>query len=65
VEVFFGDITRRGEFGSVKDLVGGIRLFIDGWNELCHPFVWTKSPDDVLEHARPRKRTSDEGALAQ
>jgi transposase len=65
VEVFFGIITRqairRGTFGSVKDLVGAIRLFIDGWNERCHPFVWTKSPDDILEHARPRKRTSDAG----
>lgn len=63
VEVFFGIITRqairRGTFTSVKDLVGAIRRFIDGWNDRCHPFVWTKSPDEVLSHARPRQRTSD------
>ncbi|MBI2238533.1 MAG: IS630 family transposase [Actinobacteria bacterium] len=65
VEVFFGIITRqairRGTFASVKDLVGAIRRFIDGWNDRCHPFTWTKSPDEVLSHARPRKRTSDAG----
>jgi transposase len=63
VEVFFGIITRqairRGTFGSVKDLIGAIRRFIDGWNDRCHPFVWTKAPDEVLSHARPRQRTSD------
>ena len=65
VEVFFGIITRqairRGTFTSVKDLVGAIRRFIDGWNDRCHPFVWTKTPDEVLSHARPRQRTSDAG----
>ncbi len=65
VEVFFGIITRqairRGTFASVKDLVGAIHRFIDGWNDRCHPFTWTKSPDEVLSHARPRKRTSDAG----
>ena len=63
VEVFFSIITRqairRGTFVSVKELVGAIRLFIDGWNERCYPFTWTKAPDEVLSHARPRKRTSN------
>jgi transposase len=63
VEVFFSIITRqairRGTFTSVSDLVGAIRRFIDGWNDRCHPFAWTKSPDEVLRHGRPRKRTSD------
>jgi hypothetical protein len=48
VEVFFSIITRqairRGTFVSVKELVGAIRRFIDGWNERCHPFTWTKAP---------------------
>ena len=65
VEVFFGIITRqairRGTFTSVKDLVGAIRRFIDGWNDRCHPFIWTKAPDEVLSGARPRQRTSDAG----
>jgi len=65
VEVFFGIITRqairRGTFVSVKDLVAAIRRFIDGWNERCHPFVWTKTPEQILSHARPRQKTSDAG----
>jgi transposase len=65
VEVFFGIITRqairRGSFTSIKDLVGAIRRFIDGWNDRCHPFVWTKAPGEVLSGARPRQRTSDAG----
>ena len=62
VEVFFSIITRqairRGSFGSVKDLVGAIGRFIDGWNERCQPFVWTKPADDLLDHCRPGQRTS-------
>jgi hypothetical protein len=46
VEVFFGIITReatrRGTFTSVKDLIAAIQTFIDGWNDRCQPFVWTK-----------------------
>jgi transposase len=60
VEIFFGIITRqairRGTFGSVKDLVAAIRRFIDGWNDRCEPFTWTKTADEILDHAKPRKR---------
>ncbi len=69
VEVFFGIITRqairRGTFKSVKDLIGAIRCFVDGWNDRCHPFVWTKTPDEVLSHARRRQTTSDAGTRCQ
>ena len=62
VEIFFGIITRqairRGTFRSVKDLIAGIEAFIDGWNERCHPFVWTKTPDQILTKAQ-RKQTSN------
>jgi transposase len=62
VEIFFNIITRqairRGSFTSVKDLITAIRAFIDGWNDRCHPFVWTKTADDILDHARPGQRTS-------
>jgi transposase len=62
VEVFFSIITRqairRGTFTSVRDLVGAIRRFIDGWNERCHPFTWTKTADQILPHAS-RQATSD------
>ena len=49
VEVFFGIITRqairRGSFENVKQLIAAIRAFIDGYNERCQPFIWTKTAD--------------------
>ena len=64
VEVFFGIISkqaiRRGSFDSVKQLVATIRTFIEGWNERCHPFTWTKTADQILPHAT-RKPNSDAG----
>jgi transposase len=55
VEVFFGIITRqairRGSFANVKELVTAISNFINGWNERCHPFIWTKTADEILPHA--------------
>jgi hypothetical protein len=52
VEIFFGIITRqairRGTFTSVKDLIGAIEAFIDGWNDRCEPFVWTRTADEII-----------------
>lgn len=54
VEVFFSIITRqairRGSFNSVKELMAAITAFIAGWNQRCHPFVWTKTADEILPH---------------
>jgi hypothetical protein len=62
VEVFFGIITRqairRGSYNSVKDLIAAIETYIDGWNERCQPFVWTKTADQILAKAQ-RKKTSN------
>ncbi len=62
VEVWFGIIERqaihRGSFGSVKDLNAKIRSFIDGWNDRAHPFVWTKTADQILTKAN-RRTTSN------
>jgi len=62
VEVFFSIITRqairRGSFTSVQDLITAIGPFIDGWNDRCHPFTWTKTADEILPKCRPGKRTS-------
>ena len=62
VEVWFGIIERqaihRGTFGSVKDLNAKIRAFVNGWNDRCHPFVWTKTADEILTKAN-RQPTSD------
>jgi hypothetical protein len=64
VEVWFSLIERqavhRGSFGSVRDLNAKIRAFITGWNDRCHPFVWTKSADQILKKAN-RKQTSNAG----
>jgi transposase len=66
VEVWFGIIERqairRGTFGSVKDLNAKIRAFIDGWNNRCHPFVWTKTADEILKKAN-RQHTSETGSV--
>ncbi|TDF88323.1 transposase, partial [Arthrobacter terricola] len=62
VEVWFGIIDRqairRGVFTSVKDLNQKIRQFITGWNDRCHPFVWTKTPEQILAKAN-RLTTSE------
>ena len=64
VEVFFGIITtqaiRRGSHDNVKQLVAAIRAFIDGYNNRCRPFIWTKAADDILTRAT-RQPTSDAG----
>ena len=64
VEVWFSLIERqaihRGVYGSVKDLNAKIRNYIDGWNHRCHPFVWTKTAEQILKHAK-RNETSNAG----
>jgi len=56
VEIWFGIIERqaihRGSFGSIKDLNAKIRAFIEGWNDRSHPFVWTKTADQILTKAK-------------
>jgi transposase len=63
VEIFFGIITRqairRGTFTSVADLVAAIETDIDGWNQRAHPFTWTKTAEQILAQATPRKKTSN------
>jgi transposase len=62
VEIFFGIITRqairRGTFTSVKDLITAIETYIDGWNQRCQPFTWTKTADEILSKATSGQRTS-------
>ncbi len=62
VEIFFGIITRqairRGTFTSVKDLVAAIETYIDGWNERCAPFTWTKTADQILAKATRGQQSS-------
>ena len=63
VEVWFGIIERqairRGTFISVRELMAKIRGFINGWNTRKHPFIWTKTPEEILTKIdRKRKMTS-------
>jgi len=62
VEVWFGIVERqairRGVFKSVADLNAKIRAFINGWNDRAHPFVWTKTADQILAKAN-RPTTSN------
>jgi hypothetical protein len=32
-----------------------IRTFIDGWNDRCQPFAWTKTADEIVPHATRRR----------
>jgi len=52
VEVWFSIIEKqaihRGTFTSVRDLMIKIRAFITGWNSPKHPFIWTKTADEIL-----------------
>jgi transposase len=60
IETWFGILTRksvrRGSFPSVKALVKHIEHYIDHWNENPTPFVWTKTPADIIRKALRRGR---------
>ena len=60
--MWFGIIERqaihRRSFTSVKDFNAKIRAFVDGWNDRCLPFVWTKPAEQVLKKAN-RQTTSN------
>lgn len=62
VEVWFGLVerhaVRRGVFKSVTDLNRKLRAYIEGWNKRAHPFVWTKTADEILKRAN-RPTTSN------
>ena len=42
---------------GVDGVTAAIRRFIDGWNDRCEPFTWTKPADEILAKAI-RKETS-------
>ena len=60
-EIWFGIITRqairRGTFTSVGELIEAITAFINGWNDRCQPFTWTKDAETIIAKAH-RKPTS-------
>jgi hypothetical protein len=60
-----GLLVRRARVGptvtSVKDLIAAISNFIDGCKDRCHPFVWTKTADQIIPSATRSKDTSKAG----
>ena len=63
VEIWFSILTtqqvRRGVYHDVPQLIAAIEYFIDGYNERAQPFVWTKTPDQVLSKAIQKQDTSE------
>lgn len=57
VEIWFSILStkqiRRGAFHSVKDLIQKIKSFIDRHNQNAKPFIWTKTPEEILSKAIP------------
>jgi transposase len=64
VECWFSMAERqaihRGTYRSVRELNAKIRAYIDGWNDRCHPFIWTKTADQVLAKANRKKNSRAE-----
>jgi transposase len=52
VERWFAELTnkqiRRGAHRGVRELEQAIREFLDANNEHPHPFIWTKTADEIL-----------------
>ena len=55
IEAWFGILTRRSvrraSFPSVSALVKHIQHYIEHWNENPTPFVWTKTPAEIIRKA--------------
>jgi transposase len=66
VETWFGILSRqairRGSFESVRALVAAIERFTREWNADATPFLWVKTPEQILAKA-VRKPQGDAGAL--
>jgi transposase len=64
VESWFSILTRqsvrRGSYRSVADLTTSIERFVEGYNQRAKPFLWTKTANDILSHAKPRATSETE-----
>ena len=62
VEIWFSILTnqqvRRGVYHDVPELIAAIEHFIDGYNQRAQPFVWTKTPEQILAKAIKQQPTS-------
>ncbi len=62
IEIWFsilqGQMIKRSRHGSVKELISRINKYIDGWNKRKHPFVWTKTAENILKKAKKNNVTN-------
>ncbi|MGZ6670005.1 MAG: IS630 family transposase, partial [Solirubrobacteraceae bacterium] len=62
VEIWFSILTkqqvRRGVYHDVPELIATIDYYIDGYNQRAQPFVWTKTPEQILAKAIKQQPTS-------
>jgi transposase len=63
IEIWFSILTtqqvRRGVYHDVPELIAAIEHFIDGYNDRAQPFVWTKTPEQILAKAIKDQPTSE------
>ncbi len=61
VEGWFSVLTelglRRGTFTSLDELIAGIELRAEHWNESPNPFVWTKTADEIIVKVKRGRAT--------
>ena len=48
---------RRGVYHDVPELIAAIEHYIEGYNQRAQPFVWTKTPEQVLAKATKQQTT--------
>jgi transposase len=62
IEIWFSILTkqqvRRGVYHDVPELIAAIKFFIEGYNQRAQPFIWTKTPDQILAKAIKQQPTS-------
>jgi transposase len=62
VEIWFSILTkqqvRRGVYHDVPELIAAIEHYSDGYNQRAQPFVWTKTPGQILAKAIKQQPTS-------
>ena len=66
IERFFGyvtaDLLQRSDHRSVQALEADIREWVTAWNRNPKPFIWTKTPEQILRKlGRLIQRTSNSG----
>ena len=63
VEIWFSILTkqqvRRGVYHDVPELIAAIKHYIAGYNNRARPFIWTKTPEQILAKAVKRQDTSE------